>query len=100
MIACHSLISLAAPSPDAVAMVKRQCIHTLLPRDRVNANHWRLAGEFDRRDNRVELGSIEIVLELIARFPFFNEQKRFSFIEVREETDRETAGRYPRRLKD
>jgi hypothetical protein len=60
--------------------VKRQCIHTLLPLDGVNANHRCFAGEFDRPDNRIELRNIEIMLELIARFPFFNEQKRFSFI--------------------
>jgi len=80
--------------------VKRQCIHTLLPLDGVNANHRCFAGEFDRPDNRIELGNIEITLELIARFPFFNEQKRFSFIKVRKETGRETTRRHPCRLKN
>jgi hypothetical protein len=80
--------------------MKCQRVDAFLPLDRVKVNHRRFAGEFDRPDNRVKLCGIEIALELIARFPFFNEHESFSFIEVRVETDRETASRYPRRLKN
>ena len=66
----------------AAGPMQRQRVYALLPLDRVNANYRCLAGEFDRSYDRIELCGIEISLELIARFPFFNEQQPFSFIEV------------------
>ena len=80
--------------------MKRQCIHALLPIDRVNANHRCFARELDRPDNCIELYAIEIALELISRLPFFDQYKCLAFIEVSIETDRKTTRRYSRRLKN
>jgi len=54
--------------------MKRQSVHALFPLYRVNTNDGRLAGEFDSRDNGIELGRIEIALKLLTRFPVFDEQ--------------------------
>ena len=66
----------------AAGAMQRQRVYALLPLDRVNANYGCLAGKFDRSYNRIELCGIEISLELIARFPFFNQQQPFTLIEV------------------
>jgi len=66
----------------AAGPMQRQRVYALLPLNRVNANYGCLAGEFDRSYDRIELCGIEISLELIARFPFLNEQEPFTFIEV------------------
>ena len=66
----------------AAGPMQCQRVYALLPLDGVDANYGRLAGEFDRSYNRIELCGIEIALELIARFPFFNQQESFAFIEV------------------
>ncbi len=54
--------------------MERQSVHAFLPLDCVDANHWRLAGELNCRNNRVELGHIEIAFKLFARRPIFDEQ--------------------------
>src|SRR5260370_28450678 len=100
---CRSSFNKKAPfievAPDNGA-VDCQRIHAFLPLDRVNANHGRFAGEFDRSYNSIELRCIEIALELIPRFPFLDEQHGLALIEVREKAHGETTRRYARRLKD
>jgi len=54
--------------------MKRQNINALLPLHCVNTNDGRLARELDCRNNRVQLGYIEISLELFSRLPIFDEQ--------------------------
>lgn len=62
--------------------MKGQRIHPFLPFDRVNVNHGGLAAKFNRGDDRIDFGRIEIALELRARFPFFHEEQRLGFVEV------------------
>ena len=66
----------------AAGPMERQSVHAFLPLDRVNANYGCFAGEFDRAYNCIELCGIEISLELLTQFPFFNEQQCFALIEV------------------
>lgn len=62
--------------------MKGQRIHPFLPFDRVDADHRGLAAKFNRGDDRIDFGRIEIALELRARFPFFHEEQRLGFVEV------------------
>ena len=55
-------------------LMKCQDVNALLPLYRVDANDRRFAGKLDRRDNRVELGCIEVALKLFPRFPVFDQQ--------------------------
>jgi hypothetical protein len=48
--------------------MKRQSVHALFPLDRIDPHHRRLAGELDCRHDRIELGHIEIAVELFTRF--------------------------------
>ena len=75
--------------------MKRQYLDTLLPFDRVDANHRGLAGKIDCCNDRIELGHIEIPLELFARFPLFNDQQRLAPVEFRIETRIEASRRNP-----
>jgi hypothetical protein len=77
--------------------MKRQGIDALFPLNGVNPNHRRLAGELDRGDDRVELGHVEITIELFARLPILDEQQGLALVEVRIEPGVEAAGCDPRR---
>ena len=46
--------------------MKRQDLNALLPFNRVNANHRRLAGELNGCNDRIQLGHIEIALEFFT----------------------------------
>lgn len=76
--------------------MKCQRLHTFLSLNRVDANNWRLAGKFDRRNNRIELIRFEIEVELLARFPFFNEQKNPASIAVTIQTRIQATRRHSR----
>ena len=54
--------------------MKRQSVHALFPFNRIDANHRRLAGKLDGCDDRIDLGSVEIAIELLPRLPFFDQQ--------------------------
>lgn len=72
------VISIALSGPSfgsrADTLMKCQDVHALLPLYRVDANDRRFAGKLDHRDNRIELGCIEIELKLLTRIPVFDEQ--------------------------
>ena len=76
--------------------MERQSINALLPLNGVDPNYRCLAGEFDGCDNCVELGHIEIALELFARLPILDEQQGLALVEIRIEPRIEAARRDPR----
>ena len=76
--------------------MKRQGVDTLLPLDCVNTHHRRFARELDCGDNRIELGHIEISLEMLTRLPFFDQQQSLTSVEIRIETSIQAARRDPR----
>ena len=75
--------------------MKRQGVYALLSLDRVNPNHRRLAGKLDGRDDRVQLGHIEISFELLARLPIFDQQQRLASVDIRVETRVQAARSNP-----
>jgi hypothetical protein len=76
--------------------MERQGIHAFLPLDGINADHRRLAGKFDSCNDRVQLGRVEIALELLARLPIFDQQQSLSSVEIRIETGIQAARGNPR----
>jgi hypothetical protein len=76
--------------------MKRKGVDTLFPLNNVDPNHRRLAGELYGRDNRVELGQIEIAIELFARLPILDQQQGLAFVEIRIETGIQATGCNPR----
>ena len=75
--------------------MKRQGIYALFTLDRINPDHRRLAGKFDGRDDRIQLGHIEIAFELLARLPVFDQQQCLAPVEIRIETRVQAARRNP-----
>ena len=75
------------------ASIRRQAVHAFPPLHRVDANDGRLAGELDCRNDRIELGGVEIALELLARILIFDEQKGLASVEIRIQAGLQTAGR-------
>jgi hypothetical protein len=76
--------------------MKRQDVHTFRPHYCIEANNGRLAGELDRRYNRIEFGGVEIVLKLLARFPVFDHQQGLASVEIRIQAGIQTARSGPR----
>jgi hypothetical protein len=76
--------------------MKPQNLHAILTLNGIDADHWRLAGEFNRRDNGIEFLAIEIAFKLLERLPFFDEHQSLAFIKVRIEAGVHASGCHSR----
>jgi hypothetical protein len=90
------VLSRLSLGPRDDASMKRQNVHAFPPLYRVDANNGCLAGEFDRRNNRIQLGYVEIALKLLTRFPIFDEQQGLASVEIRIQTRIQATRRNPR----
>ena len=72
--------------------MKRQDVHALFPLNRIDTNHGRLAREFDRRNDRIEFGHIQIAFELFTGLPFLDEQQCLALVQIRIEAGIQATG--------
>src|SRR3954454_6203803 len=68
------------------ASMQRQRIDAFFALDLIEAHHRCFARKLDRGDDGVELGAVEIALELLAGLPFLHEQKGLALVDLGVET--------------